>query len=75
MEIIKIFIILDLYNTVGPTLFRNALYAGVFFSYINGDFIGNKFIDGAVGGILASVSSHPLDYIKTCTQSYDKEKL
>ena len=64
----------SLYHGFGPTLFRNALYAGVFFSYINGDFIGNKFIDGAVGGILASVSSHPLDYIKTCTQSYDKRK-
>ena len=64
----------SLYNGFTPNLFRNSLYAGVFFSYINGDFIGNKFLDGAVGGILASVSSHPFDYIKTCTQSYDKRK-
>lgn len=70
----NIYTIKSLYQGFGPTLIRNSLYAGIFFSYINGEFIGNKFLDGATGGIIASVVSQPFDYIKTCTQSYDKRK-
>lgn len=48
-----------------PTLLRNSLFCGVFNLYVQNNKEQNKLVSGAIGGILASIISHPFDVIKT----------
>ena len=68
-----------MYNNIFDKLYNN-IYRGFIFNYIrNFIFVGfvysfnkecdNKFISGGLGGMLGSILSQPIDYIKTQKQS------
>lgn len=63
----------NIFSGFGPTLFRNTLFASTLNYIVNISPSDNyiiHFLQGAIGGFIASIITQPLDYIKTEKQRF-----